>query len=69
MTTELPDDWWTTENVAAYLSISTSTVRAYLARDQMPQPDRKLGPMSLWRPETVREWAASRSIRSRSAHQ
>ena len=29
---DLPTDWWTTEDVASFLSLSPSTVRAYLAR-------------------------------------
>lgn len=54
--TELPDDWWTTEDVASYLGLKTSTLRAYLARGQMPDPDRHIGHMPVWRPETIRRW-------------
>jgi excisionase family DNA binding protein len=43
----LPDDWWSTEDVAAYLGVGQSTVRAYLARKQMPSPDRRIGRMTL----------------------
>lgn len=57
---ELPDDWWTTEDVAAALGVASSTIRAYLARDQMPAADRTMGKMRLWRPETIREWHQAR---------
>ncbi|PPK90836.1 helix-turn-helix protein [Kineococcus xinjiangensis] len=57
---DLPEDWWSTEDVAGYLGISTSTVRAYLARRQMPEPTRKIGRMALWRPDDVRDWAGQR---------
>ncbi|QDP95157.1 MerR family DNA-binding transcriptional regulator [Microlunatus elymi] len=55
-----PTDWWTTEDVANALGVSASTIRAYLARSQMPTPDRTMGNMRLWRPETIQEWHASR---------
>jgi predicted DNA-binding transcriptional regulator AlpA len=53
---ELPRDWWTTEDVATYLGVSSSTVRAYLARSQMPEPNRRIGRMQLWRPKTILHW-------------
>lgn len=49
-------DWWTTDHVAAYLGVSASTVRAYLTRDQMPEPDLRAGQQRLWRPETIKRW-------------
>lgn len=63
----LPDDWWTTNDVAAYLNVSTSTIRAYLARNQMPAPDRRMGRMTLWQPETIRTWHAERPSEIRPA--
>jgi len=56
----LPDDWWSTEDVAVYLDISTSTIRAYVARHQMPQPDRYIGRTRLWRPATIQTWHSGR---------
>lgn len=56
----LPTDWWATDDVATYLGVATSTVRAYLARHQMPGPDRRIGRMALWRPESIRDWHATR---------
>ncbi|MBB5785592.1 NUDIX domain-containing protein [Jiangella mangrovi] len=52
--------WWTTDHVAEYLGITASTVRAYLARDQMPEPDMRVGPQRLWRPETIQRWHQQR---------
>ncbi len=66
MTDELPEDWWTTEHVAAYLTVTASTVRAYLARKQMPPPDRRLGNLQLWQPSTVQEWNETRPSRRTS---
>lgn len=63
MTSALPEDWWTTAEVAAYLQISTSTVRAYLARNQMPPPDRHFGKVGVWRPSTIQEWHVGRPRR------
>lgn len=57
---DLPTDWWTVEDVATYLGISASTVRAYVARDQMPAADRRMGRMQLWQPKTIRSWDEKR---------
>lgn len=65
MTNTLPDDWWTTDDVATFLGVSTSTVRAYIARDQMPKPDRYFGKTSVWQPTTIREWHGQRPRRGR----
>lgn len=67
MTTPLPDDWWTTDQVATHLNVAPSTIRAYLARKQMPPPDRRIGPLQLWQPDTIREWNAGRSSSRRKA--
>lgn len=63
MADDLPDDWWTTEQVATFLGVTASTLRAYKARGQMPAPDRKMGPLSLWKPSTIRDWDKSRPRR------
>lgn len=39
----LPDDWWTIVDAAVFLGVAESTVRAYLAREQMPAPDHRIG--------------------------
>jgi hypothetical protein len=43
VTEPLPRDWWTTRDVASYLQVSSSTIRAYVARGQMPPADRRIG--------------------------
>jgi len=53
-------EYWTTEEVAGYLGVTTSSVRAYLASNRMPAPDQKYGVTNLWRPETIKEWQANR---------
>lgn len=49
----IDDDWWTTEDVARHLGVATSTVRAYVARGQFPQAERRFGKTPVWRPATV----------------
>lgn len=63
----LPDDWWTVRDVAAYLGIAESTVRAYLVRGQMPPTDRRLGKSHLWQPTTIRAWAPTRRRATKKA--
>jgi predicted DNA-binding transcriptional regulator AlpA len=64
MTVELPTDWWTTEEVATFLGVSSSTIRSYLARHQVPEPDRRFGRLPAWRPETIRDWHERRPRKS-----
>ena len=47
---------WTMAEVAAYLDVVEGTVRGYLARGQMPEPDGRLGRTPWWYPETIRSW-------------
>ncbi|GAA0720600.1 hypothetical protein Drose_06870 [Dactylosporangium roseum] len=68
MTDELPADWWTTENVLAYLRsagapISRVTWAAYVSRGQAPAADRMFGRSPAWRPAAVKAWQASRPRR------
>lgn len=65
---ELPSDWWTTEDVLAYLSsagapISRATWSAYVTRGQAPAPDRTFGRSPVWLPDSVRAWQAARPRR------
>ncbi|TDQ05456.1 AlpA family transcriptional regulator [Labedaea rhizosphaerae] len=53
-------EWWTTAEVAEYLGVRPATVSAYRNRDQMPEPDNKLGRAQLWRPSTIIGWAKNR---------
>ena len=57
---ELPTDWWTASDCAAYLGISRSTWTAYVSREQAPEPDRRIGRTAVWRPATVTKWAEGR---------
>jgi predicted DNA-binding transcriptional regulator AlpA len=56
----LPSDWWTTSDVATFLGIAPSTIRAYVARGQMPPADRRIGREPVWRPATIRQWHSQR---------
>lgn len=47
---------WTVPQAAAYLNVSQSTVRAYLARQQMPKPDGRVGRTAWWWADTIRQW-------------
>ena len=57
---DLPEDWWTTQDVAAFLKVAPSTIRAYVARGQMPSADRRIGREPVWRPATIRNWHSHR---------
>lgn len=64
----LPEDWWTTEDVLAFLRsagapVSRATWAAYVSRGQAPAPDRMFGRSPAWRPAAVRAWQASRPRR------
>lgn len=50
---------WTVPQVADHLGVSQSTVRAYLAREQMPAPDGRVGRTAWWWADTIREWRQS----------
>jgi hypothetical protein len=65
---ELPEDWWTTDDVLAFLRsvgapISRVTWAAYVSRGQAPAADRMFGRSPAWRPAAIREWHASRPRR------
>jgi len=52
----LPTNWWATGDVASFLGVAPSTIRAYVARGQMPGADRRIGREPVWRPATIRKW-------------
>ncbi len=67
-TRALPEDWWTTEDVLAFLRtagapISRVTWAAYVSRGQAPAADRMFGRSPAWRPAAIRQWQASRPRR------
>lgn len=51
---------WAVSDVAAHIGVSPATVRAYLARGQMPAPDGRLGRAPWWKPATITEWHQGR---------
>ena len=65
VTEPLPDDWWTTNDVARFLDVEPSTIRAYAARGQMPAADLRIGREPVWRPATIRKWDRQRPRRHR----
>jgi predicted DNA-binding transcriptional regulator AlpA len=62
---ELPTDWWTAADCAAFLGITRGTWTAYVAREQAPAPERMFGRSPVWRPATIKTWAAARPRRGR----
>ena len=68
---DLPDDWWTTADVLAFLKdvgapISRATWAAYVSRGQAPAPARMFGRSPAWLPQDVRDWQAARPRRGAS---
>lgn len=57
---------WSTDDVATYLNVHPSSVRAYQARQQMPPPDGRLGNQWWWWSSTITTWrpAAPRPVRT-----
>jgi predicted DNA-binding transcriptional regulator AlpA len=53
-------EYWITREVVKFLGIAVSTVRAYVARHKMPEPDAHVGATKLWRQQAIKEWAANR---------
>lgn len=53
-------DWWTTEDVAAYLGISPGSVRRYRARPRekggLPPHERMFVRSPAWKPATIIQW-------------
>lgn len=51
-----PDaDYWSIEDVAAFLGVSAATVRTYRSRDrgELPPEDKKFGRSPVWKPATI----------------
>ena len=49
----------TSQQVANLLKLTTGTISAYKARNQMPAPDKVYGRTPLWKLETIKEWRGS----------
>ena len=50
-----------TDGVAALLGVAEATVRAYLAREQMPEPIVRLGRTPVWSRDQIVAWQATRT--------
>jgi predicted DNA-binding protein with PD1-like motif len=61
------EEWWTTEEVAAHIGVQPGTVSSYVARQQMPQPERHRGRIRFWRAETIIGWHNARPRRPATA--
>jgi predicted DNA-binding transcriptional regulator AlpA len=57
------DDYLTTKQVAELLGVQPKTVRQYLwrERDNFPEPDERVGPLPLWKKETIEKWRKQRA--------
>lgn len=51
----------TTEDVAARLGVTPSTVRAYHSRGQMPPPSGRIGRTPYWTPRDIEPWLEGRA--------
>ncbi|HJV12897.1 MAG TPA: helix-turn-helix domain-containing protein [Propionibacteriaceae bacterium] len=60
MTEPLGPGWLTLRQVAKLLDVRESTVRSWVARNRMPQPDGHVSRTPVWREGTIREWDAQR---------
>jgi len=60
VTSPLGPDWWGVRQVAKFLGVQDSTVRSWVSRQRMPDPDGHVGRTPVWRAETIRTWAAQR---------
>lgn len=51
----------TITDVAVRLGVGTSTVRAYLSREQMPPATGRIGRTPYWAPEDIDPWLDART--------
>lgn len=60
------DGYLTTKQVAALLGVQPKTVRQYQwrERDNFPEPDERVGPLPLWKEETIEKWREQRASAS-----
>lgn len=55
------DNLLTTQQVAELVGVKPSTISAYHARKQMPEPDRVFGRTPLWSQTTIQLWRTTRT--------
>ena len=48
-------DYWTVDDVAAFLGVTPATIRTYRSRNrgELPPEDRKFGRSPVWKPATI----------------
>jgi predicted DNA-binding transcriptional regulator AlpA len=61
----LGSDWCGVRQVAKFLGVQEATVRSWVSRQRMPEPDGHVGRTPVWRGDTVREWARNRPRKGR----
>jgi len=54
---------WGITDIADHLGVATVTVRAYLSRDQMPEPDGHVAGSPWWNADRIRDWRRPRHRR------
>lgn len=59
------DQLLTATQVADLLGLNLSTITAYKARGQMPDPDQTYGHVALWKESTIRTWRRNAERASR----
>ena len=52
---------WGISDIAHHLGVAAVTVRAYLSRDQMPEPDGHIAGSPWWDADRIRDWERPRS--------
>lgn len=52
---------WGISDIAHHLGVAAVTVRAYLSRDQMPDPDGYIAGSPWWDADRIRDWERPRS--------
>ena len=57
---------WSVGEVAEYLGVQRSTVRAYVARGEMPEPDGRVWRTPWWWDGTIIAWQQARPGRART---
>lgn len=52
---------WGLSDISSHLGVAAVTVRAYLSRDQMPEPDGYIAGSPWWEADRIRAWERPRS--------
>jgi len=63
MNTSIPG-YLTVADVAERLNVKPATVRRYLHKKDLPEPDTRAGQSPLWKEETIQAWEKERKSAS-----